>query len=1267
MIPVNVQPVAIQWFIDGNSSAQYIGNTINQPVVNAFVGTTEPVMWCVKVYDVSGCFTCWGSGGPPYATPGVDALITPVCGGSGGAIDITATQGAPPFTFQWSNGATTEDVVDVPAGTYSVTVTSFQECDEIFTFEVPSGGLTLSADITPNTACTAPNGAVALTVGNPGPFTYQWSNGATTAGLTGVAAGSYTVTVTSSGGCSEAATYTVPDGTVPIGGLATTTGDAFCNLPTGSIGLEVVGGAAPFTYAWSNGATTQGLAAVAPGTYTVTATAANGCTATAAATVANSPGQPSLTADTTPNTACAPPNGGIDLSASPPAPAGQAYTFAWPGGATTEDLSLLPGGTYTVTVTLGSCTATASYGVGQETVPPAPTATGIPATCGQANGGVEMAPGGGTPPYTFAWSNGAQTQNLAGLAPGNYSVTVMDALGCTGSAAADVEASGQNFSLSATATANTGCAAANGSLDLSVTPGGAHTYLWSNGATVEDPAGLAAGPYSVTVTQAGSGCTSAATFNVPDGVPLPDTTYVSGTNCDPAQTGVFEETLASQNGCDSVVISNISLAPSDTAYVSGTSCDPANTGVFEETLTNQYGCDSVIISDISLAPSDTTFLSGTNCDPAAVGVFEEIFTSQNGCDSVVVTNVSLAPSDTSYVFGTNCDPAAVGVFEEVLTNQYGCDSLVVTDISFSQADTTEVFGTSCDPTAVGIFEEVFMGQFGCDSVVVTNVSLAPSDTVFVSGTNCDPAQTGVFEEVFTNQFGCDSLVVTSISFSQADTTGVFQTTCDPNMAGVFEEIFVGQNGCDSLVITNISLAPSDTTYISGTTCDMAMAGVFTNVFQNQHGCDSTVTVTVSLLPSDGTALSTTTCDPAAAGVFVQNLTNQHGCDSTVTTTVTLLPDSETALSTTTCDPTQAGVFTQIFTNQNGCDSTVTTTITLAPPPELALAVSDFNGWGVSCAGGSDGSISATATGAGPFVFAWPDGSSSAQIAGLQAGAYPVTVTGANGCTASATANLVGPPPLQISLAVNGPGCFGESTGAIFAGASGGAAPYLFSLGGPGLQATGTFENLASGTYEITALDANGCTSAELVLINAPVPVGVELGGDLSIGLGGGAVLRALVNVPYASLASLVWEGLDSTECPTCPEQEVFPIVTTAYSVSVVDSNGCTGTDGLTVFVDRRRQVFVPNAFSPNGDGTNDVLYLFARPGLVRSVRSFLVFDRWGGLAFRGENLLPNNPAGGWDGTSGGRPHGPGVFVWWAEVEFVDGAVETFEGGVTLVR
>jgi gliding motility-associated-like protein len=146
---------------------------------------------------------------------------------------------------------------------------------------------------------------------------------------------------------------------------------------------------------------------------------------------------------------------------------------------------------------------------------------------------------------------------------------------------------------------------------------------------------------------------------------------------------------------------------------------------------------------------------------------------------------------------------------------------------------------------------------------------------------------------------------------------------------------------------------------------------------------------------------------------------------------------------------------------------------------------------------------------------------------------------------------------------------------------------------------------------------------------------------------------------------VVWTPQGVVPCDTCQEQWIFPFIETTFSITV-DENGCTDSDQVTVSVSKDRPVYVPNAFSPNNDGNNDIFYIFSGSS-VANIRSFLVFNRWGETVWQYYNFQPNDPAFGWDGTHRGKFMDPAVFTWFAEVEFIDGRVIMYEGDVTLMR
>ncbi|MFN5841701.1 MAG: SprB repeat-containing protein, partial [Bacteroidota bacterium] len=250
------------------------------------------------------------------------------------------------------------------------------------------------------------------------PYSYIWSNGTTTEDLAGLAAGSYTVTVTDANQCTATESVVINDASGPT--LTEGTSPVNCNGGAdGSADLTVNGGVSPYSYIWSNGTTTEDLTGLAAGSYTVTVTDANQCTATISVLVTEPlAGLTSLTVPA--NTTCGLDNGVIDLTVNGGV---TPYSYIWSNGTTTEDLTGLAAGSYTVTVTdANQCTATESVVIDDSSVPTFtfPDITecdGVPIVLnGNPAGGVYSIPN----PYT-----GPST---------TYTYTYTDANGCTATA-----------------------------------------------------------------------------------------------------------------------------------------------------------------------------------------------------------------------------------------------------------------------------------------------------------------------------------------------------------------------------------------------------------------------------------------------------------------------------------------------------------------------------------------------------------------------------------------------------------------------------------------------------------------------------------------------------------------------------------------------------------------------------------------------------------------------------------------------------------------
>jgi len=332
------------------------------------------------------------------------------------------------------------------------------------------------------------------------------------------------------------------------------------------------------------------------------------------------------------------------------------------------------------------------------------------------------------------------------------------------------------------------------------------------------------------------------------------------------------------------------------------------------------------------------------------------------------------------------------------------------------------------------------------------------------------------------------------------------------------------------------------------------------------------------------------------------------------------------------------------------------------PPALSL---DFDPMDASCSGINDGEAAAVVGGGvGGYAYQWSNNRQDSVITDLTAGAYSVTVTDANGCEIEGQVNIDEPISVVIDVIdVVDVICNGESTGSVTVAGNGGTEPFEYSLDGVSFQSSGSFGNLPAGDYTFTVQDARGCSETTQASITEPEALIVDAGEDQTIQLGSNTRLRALSN---GTGVSFQWSPGGSLSCTNCPNPSAGPIEETVYVVTAMDEKNCTATDSLTIFIDPNRPVYIPNAFTPDGDGVNDYFTLFGGSA-VGEIQRLQVFDRWGELIYEGENIPANVESAGWDGTFRGQEMNNGVFVYFFEVKFIDGKVINYQGDITLLR
>lgn len=285
------------------------------------------------------------------------------------------------------------------------------------------------------------------------------------------------------------------------------------------------------------------------------------------------------------------------------------------------------------------------------------------------------------------------------------------------------------------------------------------------------------------------------------------------------------------------------------------------------------------------------------------------------------------------------------------------------------------------------------------------------------------------------------------------------------------------------------------------------------------------------------------------------------------------------------------------------------------------------------------------------------------------GNYLLTVVNTqNGCTDTDQVIITSNFITGMEVETVDPLCFDETGTLVVQQVSGGIPPFQYSInGGATFGPSNVFPNIPAGQYDVVVMDANDCELEATALIVAPDEILLTLDADATILLGDHFQLFALTNLPLTQIDTILWSPADFLSCTGCLSPLATPFESIEYTVEVIDTNGCNALATQAIFVDRRSNVFIPNVFSPNGDGNNDVFMIFSDLKSVASVHSFQIYNRWGEAVFEAFDFPTNNPAYGWDGIFRGKPMNPAVFVWYAAVEFIDGRVELFKGDVTLMR
>ena len=678
----------------------------------------------VAVQDSMGCFAFEYILISESNSPNLELTKQDVtCQGQNGAATALASGMGLNFTYAWSTGETTPDIDSLRAGFYIVTVSDESGCRQLGMVLIEDNSLRAAIpDFEPATCDEANGSAVAVAEGGVEPYTYQWSNGTTTAELTGVEPGEYTLVVTDSTGCQASATVEIPE--IPGPTLSVEAVNPLCGETNGSALVSATGGAEPYTYLWNTGQDSAAIGGLGAGEYTVTVQDANGCEAVAAVTVEEEKLEIEIST-------VLPSCGGADGVVMATVNGGSGtLQYEWNTGSTESFLQNLLPGTYTVTVTDETgCSAIDSITL-EESSPVILEIQSTDATCGDSNGRIEVAASGGTAPYTYQWSTGATTSSINELPAGDYWVAVQDSLGCfafeyvliSESNSPDLELTKQDVT----------CEDLNGSATALASGMGLNfTYAWSTGETTPDIDSLRAGFYVVTVSDE-SGCRQLGMVLIENNslrAAIPDfgpatCNEANGSAVALAEGGVEPYTYQWSNGAATADLTGV---------------EP---GEYMVVVTDSSGCQASATVEIPEIPGPvlSTEVAGTTCGEA------------NGSAGVSVSGAA----EPFTILWSNGDTSAMitgleaGEYTVLVADQAGCasEATVLVEPSTPLAVNLGDDIVTCPDSAVSLTAVVAGGAGDIRFVWSTGDS---TETIIVN-----PTEETVYTVVVTDPFGCSA-------------------------------------------------------------------------------------------------------------------------------------------------------------------------------------------------------------------------------------------------------------------------------------------------------------------------------------------------------------------------------------------------------------------------------------------------------------------------------------------------------------------------------
>lgn len=1229
------------------------------------------------------------------------------------------------------SGANTPNPVIAEPGTYTLVVTNTANgCTHSASVTVSQSADVPAAVVAPPAMLTCDVTSITLNGAGSASgqsITYSWSTvggnivgGGTTLTPTVNAPGSYTLlVVNNANNCSATSTVVVPEDTEAPDISAGPDQTLSCTNPT--LQLQGVNNSAPgsFIYSWTasgggnivSGANTFTPVINASGVYQLTAVnTVNGCSSTASLNILADQDAPVAVIAQPATLTCATAQVIINATAST---SGPTYVYQWTGpgivsGATSATLVVDLPGIYTLLITnnANGCTDTESVQVGIDIAPPgADAGASVLLNCFNPQVSVGGAGNPTGPQYQFEWSgpgivSGQNTPNPTVNQGGVYTLVVTNTTnGCTSQAQTTANTdfdpplaeAGPGFLLT--------CVDNQYTMQSNVSQGTQYAYQWSsiNGnfmgpTNVPNPTVNAPGVYVLTVTNTINGCTaqSSVTINQSADVPIVQIAPAATLTCATQQVQL--------NATQSSAGPSIQYQwtpPAGGGIVSG--------GATTTPVVNSPGIYTLLITDLS---NNCTVIATVTvpidvAEPQISAGPQQTLTCSNPALSLEGSVSGGIPFAALWTAGPGGNIQSGANTLTPLISAPGAYTLTVQNTANGCTSAQSVVvDVDQNPPVVSLQQPAILTCALTQTVINASASSAGASMEYVwtasaGGNIVDQSnplqpivdQPGAYTLLITNQQnGCTAqsgVTVTqdvALPNAQASVNGLL--TCVVNQLDLigtgssagpeFAYLWTTNNG--QIIAGPTTLSPT-----VGATGQYVL-----QVTNTTNGCISTASVTVA---SDMQQPAVVIAQPGLL-TCLNNQTTLNGAGSQVGPGISYswtTPNGNIVSGQNSLTPVvnQTGAYTLLVTNaNNGCTNSQTVQVNdnivlpqadAGPSKRLTCSVNQV-------------SLEATASIGSEFSYAWStqnglivSGANTLTPNVSQPGTYQLLVTNTStGCTqvSQVIVDVETNVPTGFEFDLKPPSCKDNDGVISFQSVQGGLGPYLYSIdnGASWFQKL-EFDRITPGSYDLLIQDANGCEFyRKLVVPKAPDPA-VDLIPEIKLGLGESAQLNAILPVgyPLALIQDVVWEPMDGltfngTDIASRLKPVAMPFRTTSYTVTVISNDDCKASDRVLIRVNNEPAIYIPNVFAPEkGANGNNRFYIFAKEGHVRQINHFQIFDRWGSMIYQAKNFQPNDPAYGWDGYDRGQALNPGVFVYYAEVELIDGRIMLFKGDVTLAR